>query len=502
VKVPLPLIRLPLWVAAAIIVVTPFTVAWRIYVQPAVSEVGVQYDAPPSASTVDDLTTWRAMAVDLPARAAPVVLAYHDIRPGSTDLYTVSPVEFDNQLTALSTAGYTTLTSAEFVDYLRGGPVPPRSVYLTFDDGTSGLYAYADRILARHGMHGASYLISGRVGKYRPYYLTWREVAEMAASGRWDFQAHTHDLHTRGAVGPRKINGSLLTGSMWPSPDRMESVEEHRVRVGNDLRAMFADFADHALPTPEVFAYPFSDANLDYDRGAVDVTQKMIRDEFVAALTNKVREPTPVSRRSTAGELFERIEVFSSTRATDLLAQVTAWTAIAPRVGDVLADGPRWWDARTRSVADLSILDGSNPGATDASSYLSAYYAPYATADWIGYTITADVRGLQRGGNNGNLLVRVGSAAETAVRVSCCGLQLASTRTGRVLAQQRLRLAESHHVSVSVRDGWTVVTVDGEVRVRVRVERGTGSTGGIGLASRRGPAADWPYFARVAVVPR
>jgi poly-beta-1,6-N-acetyl-D-glucosamine N-deacetylase len=502
VKVPLPLIRLPLWVAAAIIVVTPFTVAWRMYAQPPVSEVGVQYDAPPSASTSDDIATWRSMAADLPARAAPVVLSYHDIRPDVTDLYTVSPVEFDNQLMALETAGYQTLTSAEFVDYLRGGPVPPRSVYLTFDDGTSGLYAYADRILARHGMHGVSYLISGRVGKYRPYYLTWREVADMAASGRWDFQAHTHDLHTRGAVGPRKINGSLLTGSMWPAPDRMESVEEHRVRVGNDLRAMLTDFVDHGLAAPEVFAYPFSDANPDYDRGAVNATQQMIRDEFVAALTNKVPEPTPVSRRSAPGELYERIEVFSSTRATDLLAQVVAWTAIQPRVGDVLADGRRWWDARTRSVADLSILDGSNPGATDASSYLSAYHAPYATADWIDYTVTADVRGLQRSANNGNLLVRVGSAAETAVRVSCCGLQVVSTRTGRILGQERLRLAESHHVSVNVRDGWTIVTVDGQVQVRVRAERGVGSTGGIGLASRRGPAATWPYFARVAVAPR
>jgi len=501
VKIPLPLIRLPLWVAAAFIVVAPFTVAWRMYDQPPTSGVGVQYDAPPSTSTPDDLTTWRSMGEGLPERAAPVVLAYHDIRPQSSDRYIVSPVELDRQLTALAAAGYRTLTSAEFVAYLRGGPTPPRSVYLTFDDGTSGLYAYADRILAKHRMHGVSYLISGRVGRYRPYYLSWREVSDMAASGRWDFQAHTHDLHTRGAVGPRRINGSLLTGSMWPTPDRMETVDEHRQRVAADLRLMFGDFAEHGLPAPEVFAYPFSDANPDYDRDAVSATQELISDEFVGALTNKVSQPTPVSRRASPGKLFERIEVFSSTRATDLLAQIVAWTAIRPQVRDLLADSPRWWDERTRSVADLSILDGSNPGATDASNYLSASYAPYATADWMDYTVTAEVRGLHRSDNNGNIVVRSGSPAETAVRVSCCGVQVVSIRTGKVIAQQRLGLAAVHRVSVSVRDGLTIVTVDDEVRIRVGADRGVAGIGGIGLASRHGHGTAWPFFARLAVAP-
>jgi peptidoglycan/xylan/chitin deacetylase (PgdA/CDA1 family) len=493
----LPLVRFPLWLAAAVIVVAPFTVAWRMHANR--SDVGVQYDAPNPDLSSDDVATWRGLASGLPSRAAPVVLAYHDIRPHSTDRYVVSPVELDEQLTALAEAGYRTLTSDEFVAYLRGGETPPRSVYLTFDDGTSGLYTYADRILAKHGMHGVSFLISGRVGRYRPYYLSWRQVTAMTSSGRWDFQGHTHDLHTRGAVGPRKVNGSLLTGSAWPTSDRMETVDEHRRRIAADVRAMFDDFAQHGLPTPEVFAYPFSDANPAYDRGSVNATRDQIFESFPAALTNKVSEPTPVSRRAAAGKLFERIEVFANTRPADLLGQVAAWTAVPPDVPDALGDANRWWDERTRATADMSILDGRNPGATDASSYLAATYAPYATADWIDYTVTADVRGLLRAGNNGNLVVRSGSVAETAVRVSCCSLQIVSIHTGRLLAQQRLTLAERHHVSVDVREGLTVVTVDGKVSVQIPADRGVDGTGGIGLASRRGTSAEWPYFVRVRV---
>ena len=88
------------------------------------------------------------------------------------------------------------------------------------------------------------------------------------------------------------------------------------------------------------------------------------------------------------------------------------------------------------------------------------------------------------------------------MRVSCCGLQIVSVRTGRVLAQRRIGLAESHHVSVTVRDGLTIVAVDDAVQLRVPAERGVAATGGIGLASRRGTSDVWPYFARVAIAPR
>jgi poly-beta-1,6-N-acetyl-D-glucosamine N-deacetylase len=491
-------LRAPLWAVATAIVAAPFVVAWRID-QPVLTTV--QQDAPIAVVGQADLARWIAIGHGLPARAAPVVLAYHDIRAGSADPYVVTPSQFDRQLTALEAAGYHTCTSAELIGYLRGGALPPRSVYLTFDDGTSGIYEYADRILARHGMTAAAFLISGRVGRFRPYYVTWDQVRRLAATGRWDFEAHTHDLHSRAPVGPNRVDGSVLTGSIWLPGRRMESLTEHATRIRADLAEMFADFAAHDLPRPAVFAYPYSENDSTVDHGAFESTRAVVSGEFEVALSNKVPTPAPVSRRSATAGLVERLEVFSGTSADELLAGVVTRTQLPTRVPAPLADLARWWDDRTRSTADLTVLNGQRSTPATPTGYLSAYYAPYASADWVEYTVEADVTGLHPG-NNGNLVVRAGSPAQTAVRVSCCSVQVVVAATGAVLAQHGLHLAGHHHVTVGVAAGWLDVTVDGLARLRVPEPGPQPATGGIGLAARRGWSAYWPHFLNLSVTPR
>jgi biofilm PGA synthesis lipoprotein PgaB len=231
----------------------PFAGAW-LYLRRDRPDVAAQHQTAGSDAAPVPVAGWR-----LPANAAPVALAYHDVRPDSTDRYTVSPAQLDQQLTALEAAGYRTLSSAEYVAYLQGGPVPPRSVYLTFDDGASGLWEYADPVLAKHHAHGAAYLITGQVSRPGPYYLSWDEVARMRGSGRWDFQAHTHDMHRQVATGPDGDRGSKLANLSWDADTgSLQSVAEHDAQVGADLTAMFAAFATQGLPAPRLFAYPFS----------------------------------------------------------------------------------------------------------------------------------------------------------------------------------------------------------------------------------------------------
>jgi peptidoglycan/xylan/chitin deacetylase (PgdA/CDA1 family) len=495
------LARLPLRLLAVIVLITPFLLATRLLATVNPFSLGVQYDPPDPSITAAELASWQRIGADLPATAAPVVLAFHDVRPNSPDQYVVSPLQLDRMLAAFTAAGYHTLTTGQFVAYLQGGPAPPRGIYLTFDDGTQGLYEYADPILARNHMTAASFLITGRVGHNQPYYLSWPEIHQMAASGRWDFQAHTHDLHTRGEVGPGKLFGSLLTGSSWPTPTRMETVTEHQQRIGADLDLMFTDFADHGLPRPLVFAYPFSEADTSYDQAAVEATDAIVHDRFTVALTNKTSVPTPASRRDEAGRVVERLEVFGMTQPADLLAQVAAWTSIAPDVANPLADAGRWWDDAIRGVPRLGALIGQpDPSILPGDTYLAAWYAPYATADWMGYTVTTQVRGLRREGNNANVIVRAGGQGEAEIRTSCCGVQIVDGATGAVLSQQRLVAAENHRVRIDVTDGGLSVTVDGDIAVSLRVGTGPAYTGGIAIASRKANSAGWPYFASMSIV--
>lgn len=288
-------VRTALAALTALVLTVPFVVAWRVYVDQ--RNVTRQVSVP--AARVDAATTarWKAVGAGLPERAAPVILTYHDLKPHSASRYIVDPAVFERQLSALRTAGYRTLTTDEFVAYLLGGPVPPRSVMLTFDDGTHGLWTYGDRILARHRMSAVSFLITGRVGRHRPY-LSWQEIARMARSGRWDFEDHTHDLHSRTRIGPHGELGSLLAHRRYlGSTGRPESTDHYQRRVRADFTSSLEDFERHGLPRPSLFAYPFSESA---DPQQTSYVRDLIERTFAAALTDKTFSPErrPADRRS------------------------------------------------------------------------------------------------------------------------------------------------------------------------------------------------------------
>jgi biofilm PGA synthesis lipoprotein PgaB len=452
---------------------------------------------PPVPVTDAERRQWRAIGAGLPADAPPIVLAYHDVRPSPRDRHVVTPDMLERQLTALSEAGFRTIGSAEYAAYLRGGPVGPRSVYLTFDDGTGGLYLYADQVLARLKMRAASYLISGRMGTHQPYYLTWPQVQIMAGSGRWDFQAHTHDLRTRGPVGEDRSDGSLLTGRAWnPATGRLESDAEHEQRVRADVAAQLDDFARQKLPEPLLFAYPFSDLGPRKDRATVAATAKIIDDTYVASLTNNDETAAPTSRRSSAGGRIQRIEVFGDTQPDDLVSRVATWTAIAPG-GTPLQDAGRWWDPSTGTVPSIDAFRGkAKPPAGKA--YLQATYAPFATADWNDYRVVATVRDLDPEGGNANVTVRVGGTGSLTVRTSHNGVQVVSA-SGSALARIETVPGPQHRVEISVATNSTSIRVDNGPAKTLKSAGGPRGTGGIGIALRRDGSARLPAFSDLRV---
>ncbi len=473
--------KVVLWLAAAVLVATPFGVSWRLHMR---DNVPAQTRIKASTAVSSQLAAWRASGALLPARTAPVVLAYHDIRPDQSDQYVVPPAQFDLQMTALAAAGYHTITTAQYVDFLHGGQLPPRSVYLTFDDGTSGLWKYADQILARHRMHGASYLISGRVGTHKPYYLTWKEISRMADSGRWDFQAHTHDLHTRAAVGPQAVLGSVLTNRLYNSATGLESLDAFRSRVEGDFAALFADFAAHHLPRPQLFAYPFSELGFaEADSAAATITQQMIESQFVAALTNKARSPSPSSRRSAAANEIARIEIQKTTTVDQLMAEVTEWTQIPPQQTGTFNRPSLWRDKANEPMTTLEAFTGQYAN----SGYVYATYAPYSSADWTNYRVNTTVSRLTGPGAHVGLFLRVNGTRPIEVQVSAHEVLMRNGAT--VVGHANLPVAASHRVTVTVASSYTGVTVDGTVTLKVPSQPGAATTGGIGVGTFVSPPA-------------
>ena len=152
------------------------------------------------------------------ANSVPVVM-YHHVSSSGGPL-TISPENFESQIKWLAINGYVTLTTDEFARFLRGAPMPCRSVLLTFDDGYLDNYVHAHPILLRYGLNAVMFLVTGRVhdgafraidtlraeparthqacehllcnGRADEVTVRWSEVEVMRAAGTFEFHSHTH----------------------------------------------------------------------------------------------------------------------------------------------------------------------------------------------------------------------------------------------------------------------------------------------------------------------
>lgn len=141
------------------------------------------------------------------------ILMYHefvtpeDLAAGiAFDEYAVYADEFESDLNWLKGEGYTTITSAQLIDYLSGkGSLPKKPMIITIDDGKYGVYKRAWPLLKKHGMKASLSIIGYEIdnataapdarAKSEAPYCTWQELAEMSDSGVIEIISHTNKLH-------------------------------------------------------------------------------------------------------------------------------------------------------------------------------------------------------------------------------------------------------------------------------------------------------------------
>ncbi|MFH8704528.1 polysaccharide deacetylase family protein [Streptomyces rubrogriseus] len=498
-----PLLRVALGLLTAAVVALPFTAAWQY---DALRHAVAEQAAPPVSG--DGGPGPGADAKAAPAGNAPVVLAYHDVGPDDRSRYTVTPEHLDAQLRALRDAGYRTLTTREFIDFLRTGRAPgPRTVHLTFDDGTHGLWTHADPVLARYGMKAAAYLITGQVGTHRPYYLSWPEVERMARSGRWDFQAHTHLSHERAAVDAAGHERSVFTNRLWLADEgRVETSDEYRRRVAADLDRSVRDLVRHDLPRPRLFAYPFSERldESNLDARDADALRSMLRERFTATLTNSAARPLPAGPRAAAAGQVQRLEVTRDTTAAGLLRELARRATVTPQDADRPLSHPAHWQTTgaTGQTGPGMLTGDSRPPA--GTAYASADYRPFATADWTDYRLRVAVGGLHGTSNSVGITLRAGSEHPVSLSVGHHTASLTTQDPEGTGDRRSCRLKPSatHRITVSVTPRHVRVSVDGESCATVRAGRWRApeGAGGFSLSVRNdGPERQWPRFTSLTV---
>ena len=122
------------------------------------------------------------------------------------DEYAVYADEFESDLKWLEKNGYSTITSAQLIDYLSGkGKMPEKPVILTIDDGKYGVYKRAWPLLKKYKMTASLSIIGYEIdnatnapdarSKSTAPYCTWQELDEMSESGEIEIISHTDKQH-------------------------------------------------------------------------------------------------------------------------------------------------------------------------------------------------------------------------------------------------------------------------------------------------------------------
>lgn len=176
-------------------------------VPPAAAQAPDPVHAPePAAPSVEFAPPPAVAPAVFPAARQVPVLMYHEIVVGPNSLY-VAPHELAAHLEYLVREGYTPVTLAQiYANFTTGGPIPDKPVVLTFDDGYASFYTGARPLLRQHGATGTLFVITGFVGK--PGYVTWDQVAEMAAEGI-EIGAHTVTHPDLAVVSDDRLNREI-----------------------------------------------------------------------------------------------------------------------------------------------------------------------------------------------------------------------------------------------------------------------------------------------------
>ncbi|MEW5899669.1 MAG: polysaccharide deacetylase family protein [Bacillota bacterium] len=192
------------------------------------------------------------------------VLLYHQIDPAPGGPYSLTLQLFQEHLDALLQRGYHVISTGELAGFLEGKtPLPEKAVVITFDDGYRSFYRYAYPELKARGFPAANFVITSWAGKKIGglEHLTWNEMREMQENGM-SFYVHTDHSHHRAPTDPEGHPKPVLAHRIWlPGENRLETEEEYRQRVVDDL-ATARNLMEKKLHRPVTqIAWPYGESS-------------------------------------------------------------------------------------------------------------------------------------------------------------------------------------------------------------------------------------------------
>jgi len=188
---------------------------------------------------------------------------YHHFADEGAPGTTISAERFENQIKALSDAGYTAISFDELRDFvLNGATLPKRPLIITIDDGYRSVYETAYPILKKYDMKATVFIIGISHGKsvYKDtqYPIIPRfndaEAIEMVESGIMTIQSHSYDMHQHEPYesGPFRVGVLQMEGES--EAEYVESFTTDYQRAVHQLEIISDKY-------PFVYSYPFGKYN-------------------------------------------------------------------------------------------------------------------------------------------------------------------------------------------------------------------------------------------------
>jgi biofilm PGA synthesis lipoprotein PgaB len=319
-----------------------------------------------------------------------LVLTYHGVSDTDHAGSTLSRTLFGEHMAALAAAGYRTVRLRDVEDVLAHRPVrlPPRALLITFDDGQLTDWTTADPVLKEHGFGAVGFLTTGKIVQpgTPSYYLSARQVRDLAATGRWDFGSHSDDLHdlarVPGDVAAPMPNLVLVDG-------RTETIGHWRARVRRDLARSQRFFTGTLGRKATAFAYPFGESGRTGDdpRIAAELPTLIRHAGFSEAFAGENVPADHVDALTADAPRWAlgRIGVRATTSVTDLLEMIRG--AVPTPLPHDLSALPWTGDlaACRRSAPDLRVT---------SDVYGSCLLSGVNTSQWTNYRVATSISGI------------------------------------------------------------------------------------------------------------
>jgi peptidoglycan/xylan/chitin deacetylase (PgdA/CDA1 family) len=174
-----------------------------------------------------------------------LILCYHGISLDEEHLWRpatyISPELFKQRLELVARGGYAVLPLGDAIDRLYRRALPPRSVAITFDDGTYDFYKHAYPILKQHGFPATVYQTTYYCDYDRPIfnlacsYILWKQRGKVFDCGSRFGLPETMDLRTE--TSRQAIVTQLVTQARdrkLPETEKNQIAEELARAVGTD----------------------------------------------------------------------------------------------------------------------------------------------------------------------------------------------------------------------------------------------------------------------------